>query len=80
MAKKDRTMLYVALGAGLLWYFWWKKKQAAKTAGGGGTGSGASSPAAAAARVVQAVDNSTFKEFDNSFEAQYKNDISKCAM
>lgn len=76
-SKKDKTLIYVVLGAGLL-YWWWMKKKAAKEAGGGG--GGATSPAAAAARAVQAVDNSTFTEFDNSFEAQYKKDISKCAI
>jgi hypothetical protein len=78
--KKDNTLIYIAIGAGILYWYYMKKKNNQTAGGGSGTSGGSSSPAAAAARTVQAVDNSTFKEYNNSFKAQYQKDISKCVM
>ena len=78
MARKNyNTIIYITIGAAVLYHFY-KMKKAKEAAEGGG--SSLTTPAAAAARTIQAVENSTFKPLDNSFKSQYQKDISKCVM
>ena len=71
--KKNKTILYIAIGAAL--YYWWLKR---KKETGSNAPSAESAASTARQMVADIVDQTTFLPDDTSFAKQYAKDKKLC--